>query len=264
MHPNSLVSATLVVLLAGVTFAAAPAYSASDPASSAAPLSSGEDQVSRTLREAATLRSKGSFDAALGLCRHALAIDRKSCDAYAEMAETYAAQGHFGEAVRWFREAIGDNPTQTWSHSRMEDGDLHFRFTLVLLKAGRYEDALRVFKIGRERITGEERRLVNGKWNAKDLTNNVGDRQRFEVAARIGLGAKYLELAQPDQAIEQLKEAHAMMPGGDATAQYLLGKALLLKGDQTGARAAWQQVAAAANAEGAVKENARKALEQNR
>jgi tetratricopeptide (TPR) repeat protein len=222
---------------------------------------SAEEQLSRAMNEAVDLRAKGKFDDALAMCRHALAIDKTCCDAYAEMAEIKAAMGKYDEALKLFRESCGENPTQTWSNSRMQDGDLQFRFALYLVKTGGYEEAVKMYKIGREAMDDKERDLIKAKWNHKDLAANPQERAAFETAARLGMGMRYSALTQTDKAVSAFRAVLAQVPA-DATAQYLLGNALLVKGQKDEAQQAWQ--VAASSGSGSVKDWAKKALEQNR
>lgn len=242
--------------------AAVPAFAQTVTASyaSSAAASSEDDKVNRALQQAGELRLKGDLKGALALCRHALAIDKNSCDAYAEMAETLAAQGQNAEALKMFREACGENRAQTWSSCRMQDGDLQFRFALFLLKSGGYEEAVKMYKVGYEVLPQNQRSLVKGKFNAKEILANPALRRGFEAAVRTSLGIKYSELMLVDRAVSQFRTVLASVPG-EPTAHYLLGNALLLKGRKNEAQQAWQ-VAASSN--GFVKDYAREALEKNR
>jgi len=252
-----------VITLGGMGLAAAAPSLAQTAAISytSGAASSDDDQVNRALQQASELRVKVDFAGALSLCRHALAIDKTSCDAYAEMAETLAAQGQNAEALKMFREACGENRAQTWSSCRMQDGDLQFRFALFLLKEGGYEEAVKMYKVGYSVLPERQRTLVNGKFSSKELLSAPALRREFEAAVRTSLGIKYSELMLVDRAVSQFRTVLASVPG-EPTAHYLLGNALLLKGRKNEAQQAWQVAASGSN--GSVKNYAREALAQNR
>lgn len=259
-------TSVLAVLILGAVAVALP-----NPvfASPAAPLSSPvvalddatREKVAELCRTAAEKRRAGDLEAASASCRTALFLEKKSPDVYAELAEIAIVKGDTAEAAKNFRLSIGAEPGQLWGATRMDDGDLHLRYALFLLKNGSIADAVEMYKEALDRMPDDEKKMVPGKFDAKNVTANPADRQKFETAARTALGLRLMALEATDDAATQFETVLKMTPTC-AAAQYGLGNIYRMKGNKGEAMVALQK--AADSGDGAVRDLAKKAMEDNR
>jgi Tfp pilus assembly protein PilF len=148
-----------------------------------------------------------------------------------------------------------------WGASRMDDGDLHLRYALFLLKTGVPADAVEMYKEALDRMPDEEKKVVPGKFDSKNIVANPAERQKFEAAARTALGLRLLALEATDDAAAQFEAALKLAPN-TAAAQLGLGRIHRLKGRKGEAMVALQK--AADGGDGTVRDMAKKAIEEYR
>jgi tetratricopeptide (TPR) repeat protein len=218
-------------------------------------------RVAELRSEAAASRARGDADGVVTACRAALFLDNRNPELYADLADALLNKGICVEAMHRYREAIGVEPGQSWSASRMDQGDLHLRFALALLRCRCFEDAVNLYQMGVDRLPVVEQKRVSTRWNPASLRRDARERQKFEAAVRIALGLCYNASGMVDRAAEQMKAALTLSPA-EPLAQFTLGNLLRAKGRRSEAQVAWQR--AAEGSDRAVRGWATEALAQNR
>jgi tetratricopeptide (TPR) repeat protein len=217
-------------------------------------------RVAELRSEATASRTRRDVDGVLSACRAALFLDNRDPELYADLADALLDKGICAEAMHRYREAIGVEPGQGWSASRMDQGDLHLRFALALLRCRCFEDAVSLYQMGVDRLPVVEQKRVVTRWNPASLRKDAQERQRFEAAIRIAIGLRYIASGQVDRSVEQMNAALALSPA-EPLAQFALGNLLRAKGRKSEAQVAWQR--AAQGGDSAVRGWATDALAQN-
>jgi len=218
-------------------------------------------RVAELRSNAAVMHTRGDANGVLTAYRAALFLDNRDPELYADLADALIDKGICPEAMRRYREAVGMEPGQGWSASRMDEGDLHLRFALALLRCSCFEDAVSLYQMGVDRLPTSDRKLVATRFNGNALRKDAQERQRFEAAIRIALGLRYTALGRIDKAVDQMKTALSLSPA-EPLAQLMLGNLLRAKGQKGEAQVAWQKAAEGGNS--TIRSWATQALAQNR
>ena len=195
-------------------------------------------------RATATKREARDWNGVIALCQKTIALDSMDADAYADMAEAQAAKGLTGEAARSFRLSVGEDPNQNWSSCRQAEGDLQFRFAAWLVKVGYYEDAVRMYTVGRKWLDKDAGRdLLREKWSGKEIAANETERKQFLAAIHSALGLHYIATpanAETNRALGEFTLALSLTPD-NAIAQWGRGTCLQRKGQKSEAQTAFQK-----------------------
>lgn len=195
------------------------------------------------VRSVAAVRLKsGDLTGALTLLRKGLELDPHDPDTYATLAEAQAAAGQNDDAMRSWRLAVGEDPGQTWSSSRMLEGDLNLRFTLFLLGREKYAEAAKRYGDGLGTLTAADSALLPEKFSSRDLKRNADTRSRFVAAVNTALGMSYADSRRNEDASRAFRAALEAIPE-DPIAEFRLGRALLAAGHKDEALKAWSRVA---------------------
>jgi tetratricopeptide (TPR) repeat protein len=218
-------------------------------------------RVAELRSDAALMHARGDANGVLTAYRAALFLDNRDPELYADLGDALLDKGVCAEAMRRYRESVGMEPGQGWSASRMDEGDLHLRFALALLRCSCFEDALSLYQMGVDRLPAGERKLVATRFNGNGLRKDVQERQRFEAAIHIALGLRYTAFGRVDKAVDQVKTALSLSPS-EPLAQLMLGNLMRAKGQKGEAQVAWQKAAEGSNS--TIRGWATQALAQNR
>lgn len=184
-------------------------------------------------QSAARLQKSGDFAGAIAACRQAIHADPLDPDTYADLGDAYMASGQTADALRWYREATGTLPGQKWMSSRMEEGDLCLRFASVLAQMNRWDEAVMMYRKGRETLPNGSQKLLASKWQVKKLTTDPAEQKAFLTTTRLALGAWYScpdlalnESAAGDKAASAFRAAVALSPN-DSTVSLFMKNGLI-------------------------------------
>ncbi|MBC8103502.1 MAG: hypothetical protein H7Z41_13065 [Cytophagales bacterium] len=199
--------------------------------------------VQSLLARARTCRLENDRSGVLDAYQQALRADGKNSDLYADCADALASVGRCNEAIAYYQTAIGENLSQTWSSSRMEDGDLQLRFALLLSHVNEQELAADLYRRGYEVLSVKEKKALPSSFRAKELkAGKENIRAEFAAAARTLLALKYAADGFAPEATAQLEAAAAIVPECPRTS-YFLANARYGAGKTTEAVALWQKAA---------------------
>jgi tetratricopeptide (TPR) repeat protein len=180
-----------------------------------------------TMKRAIDLRERGKeyfaarqYEKAIPLLQESVRLDG-SDDTHALLGDAFAALGRMTEADESYKKAIGLIRNHNESHSRWSDGDLHLRYALLLLQAGRYTEAIPMYEKGLSLLGGRSASLFREeRFFAIQFTSKSSVRFRMEAAIHCALAIKRMGHGDVETAQAYLEEAARRK--SDFAATYLL------------------------------------------
>jgi tetratricopeptide (TPR) repeat protein len=210
------------------------------------PVAGASKRLPELLKSARELRARGDLDGAIGAWRAALASGSHSPDVFADLGDALAEKGDIDAGIRQYAEAVGLGKRQTWSDGRVRDGDLQFRFALLLLRANAYPDAVALFRWGLVSLSRDEKGQLRIEWSEAGLQSDARERRRLEATIHLALGMRYMAQGKVDRSAEQTQAAADIFPD-DPAIQLRMGDVLAAKGRFTDAHIAWLRAAGSDN-----------------
>ena len=184
---------------------------------------------------------QNDLDRAEASAKQAIAIDRKTPDAYGVLAEISRARGALDQAVTWYKAAIEENPKRV---------ETYMALASVYEKQGNWEEAKRVTERAHS-LDPTSPFIANnlaylylehgGDINrALSLAQQAKQKLPDSPVVSDTIGWAYYKLRSPDAAVTQLSESVRRAPGNPIY-HYHLGMAYIAAGRHASAERSLQQ-----------------------